>query len=1180
MFLLGSLISHAQTAAIEFVENRGQWEGNFLYKSSSGNRDIFVEKDGFTYVLGKSDNEDLAEAYHHGQIKMPPVLKYHAYKMVLENANLSASIEGGKKQNYYYNYFLGKDPTHWQSGIHPFLALDYSGIYAGVDLHLSSEKGNLKYDFMVQPNANANNIQFRFDGVDNVQLKNKNLVVTTSVGEVLEMKPLALQYGHDGKKEIPCDYVLSGNTVHFSFPKGYDKSKLLIIDPVVVFCTFTGSTSDNWGFTATYDNQGNFYAGGLVSGGGYPLSLGAFQTTFGGGSSVTGSLYPCDMSITKFNANGNALAFSTYIGGADNDQPHSMIVDANDNLIIAGRTYSNNYPVTPGCYDNTYNGDADIVITKLNATGTALLASTYVGGSGADVVNYNANETIFGNLKHNYGDDARSEVMIDNAGNIYMTASTRSTNFPTTATAIKSTLLGADLQDAIVLKMNGTLSNLVWSTYLGGNSDDAGYVLALDYSQGNLYVAGGTSSTNFPMAGSGIWAGYQGGTADGFVLKFQNSFPYSLLNGSFIGKNGYDQVYGIQIDGSNNVYLMGQTLGGTFPVTAGVYSNPNSSQFVIKTNNTLSANLLSTVFGSGNSTVTNISPVAFLVDTCQNVYISGWGGGLGFSPSNVGNTLNLPLSSFPNTPAQSTTDGNDFYFIVFTPNLAGLLYATYYGRNSSDASKGEHVDGGTSRFDKNGIVYQAICGGCAGSGGVATPFPTTVGSWSQTNGSTNCNLVALKIAFQFVSPVATAIAGPDTSGCPPLVVNFTNNSTNSVNYLWNFGDGSPTTTTASPTHTYTTTGTFTVTLIANNPNSCFQNSDTMHFTINVNTNGINANFNYIVTDSCNPYKATFSNTSQFGSTPGASTFTKFVWDFGDGSTFNGLNQGSHSFPDTGCYTVRLFMYDSTACQPIDTATKVVCLKGFKTKAAFNSPDSLCIGSGALLANASQFALSTNWFLGDGNTSTSTSPFYTFNNVGTYTITLVVSNPGSCNKFDSVKRTIKILPAPTADFSFLPLVPVTNGSTTFTNLSTNAVSYFWAFGDGTSSTEENPVHMYNKTGKYTVCLEAKNTSGCVDTVCKTVSADVMPAIGVPTAFSPNGDGANDILYVRGAAVKTVDFKVYNRFGEMVFETTNMDFGWDGNYKGKPQEMEAYAWTLEATFIDDSFVKQKGNVTLLR
>lgn len=1175
LFVFSFSLTNGQNSSLTFIENRGQWAGDFAYKAEQGGTSIFLEKNAFTYIVGQPNNHELLHAFKHGQFSNSPTLKYHAYKMVFENSG-NPTIVGSKKQPQYFNYFLGNDPSKWQSKIHPFLALDYQNLYAGIHAHVSSEKGNLKYDLIVDPNANLSPLSIKCEGAEKIYLKENHLIIKTSVGDITEVKPYAYQIVDGNQKAIPCQYKLTGNRIRFQFPKGYDASKTLVIDPTVVFSTFTGSTADNWGLTATYDNNGNFYAGGTVYATGYPIVLGAFQATFQGGGAGGGNGLQFDMGISKFNANGTSLIYSTYLGGSDNEQPHSLIVDNAGELVVAGRTYSTNYP-TQNAYDNTFNGNADIVLTKFNAAGTGLIGSTFLGGSSDDGVNISSSFVTLTGLKHNYGDDSRSEVMVDNANNVYLVASTQSANFPV-VNPYQSANQG--LQDAVAVKLSANLSSLTWSTYIGGNNNDAAYNIKLNNSQNAIYVSGGTMSSNFPSVPGGLWNTYQGGSVDGFILKFQNSGTYGLQKSTFIGRQDYDQIYGLEIDFSDNVYVMGQTLGGTFPMTAGVFNNPGSSQFVMKLNSDLTTNLLSTVFGSGNSAQTNISPVAFLVDTCNNIYISGWGGGLGFSPSNVGTTIGMPLSTAPNLPAQSTTDGFDFYFIVLSPNATNLLYSTYFGRNTpTQAGFGEHVDGGTSRFDKNGIVFQAICGSCGGNI-PGSPYPTTPGTWAPTNLSANCNLAALKISFDVANLQAIAVAGPDTVGCPPFVVNFTNNSTSALTYIWDFGDGSPTTNTVSPTHTFTTAGIYTVRLVANNAGACNATADTTFITIKVDTNYIKANFDYLVTDSCNPYKASFTNTSQFSNTSGAANFTKFKWSFGDGSFSNLQNPGAHTYLDTGCYKVTLIMTDTTTCNKVDSISKIVCLKGATIKAAFYSPDSICLGTEILLSNSSVNAINTDWNFGNGAFNNGASPLYTYPDTGTYTITLVISNPGACNKYDSTKRLIHVLPVPVADFSFTPVLPVPNESTKFTNLSTNASSYFWSFGDGSSSIEVNPIHMYNKSGTYTVCLEAKNESGCLDTVCKQVVADITPAIGVPTGFSPNNDGENDILFVRGAAVKTVDFKVFNRFGELVFETKSMDIGWDGTYKGKPQEMEAYAWVLNATFIDGTAVSTTGNVTLLR
>jgi gliding motility-associated-like protein len=172
----------------------------------------------------------------------------------------------------------------------------------------------------------------------------------------------------------------------------------------------------------------------------------------------------------------------------------------------------------------------------------------------------------------------------------------------------------------------------------------------------------------------------------------------------------------------------------------------------------------------------------------------------------------------------------------------------------------------------------------------------------------------------------------------------------------------------------------------------------------------------------------------------------------------------------------------------------------------------------------------------------------------------------------------------ADFTFTPVIPVPNEPTRFNNTSRNATDYTWSFGDGNGSSEVNPTHQYRKTGTYTVCLEARNR-GCADTICKQVASDVLTGAELPTAFSPNGDGSNDVFYVRGGAIETSNLKIFNRWGQLVFESSNAPandpaYGWDGSYKGKQQEMEVYGWVLNVTFIDGSTSQRKGNVTLLR
>jgi PKD repeat protein len=492
------------------------------------------------------------------------------------------------------------------------------------------------------------------------------------------------------------------------------------------------------------------------------------------------------------------MVYSTYLGGTNNEHPSSIFTDAADNLFILGKTYSSNFPVTAGSYDISFNGQSDIIVSKLNATGSALMASTFVGGSDEDGVNISAVFTQNSSLKYNYADDSRGDIMLDAAGNCYVSSSTQSGDFPATPGAFQTTFQGG-LQDGCVFKMSNDLSTMQWATYIGGAADDAAYYLDIDPIQ-NVYVTGGTSSSNFPVTPGAFDQSY-GGQIDGFLTRIQSDGS-NIIQSTFIGTNEYDQSYFVQLDLDFDVYICGQTKG-QYPISTGVYSNPNSGQFIHKFSPDLSTSIYSTVFGSGTATP-NISPTAFLVDDCENVYVSGWGGQcIGFG--NTGTTLGLPITS---DALQNTTDGCDFYFIVLKKDALSLWYATYFG---GGVGSREHVDGGTSRFDKKGIVYQSVCAGCGGFDN----FPTTPGVYSPTNNSSNCNIAIIKMDFQLLDLDAEVTAAPTDTVCSNYPISFNNNSTGATYFIWNFGDGSPLSNVPNPSHIYSNSGVYTV--VVNQP---------------------------------------------------------------------------------------------------------------------------------------------------------------------------------------------------------------------------------------------------------------------------------------------------------------------------------------------------------------------------
>jgi len=818
IFILISIISvKAEEKLIKgpkliFEENKNQWPKQVLFETEFAGGKLFLEKNTFTYFFTEKIN------FHDNKKNenKAPKIHYHSFKVNFLNSNNKVVVKGNTPLSFHRNYFLGNDSSNWATGVKLFEEVSYENLYPFIDMNVYNLEQNLKYDLVINAGGDPSDIKFEYVGADKMHIKNGNLYIQTSLGKVVEQKPFAYQMIDGVKKEIACSYKLEKNILSFSIKNKYDTSLPLVIDPVLIASTYTGSFADNWGFTATYDNSGNIYTAGIAASSGYPTTIGAWDNTFNGGLPWTSSTYPYDIAITKYNSNGTTILFSTYYGGSKNEQPHSLFVNNNNELYLTGRTNSINFPATLGAYDATHNGGYDIIVGKFNTAG-ALLASTFIGGTGDDGVNINADESVFGSLKFNYADDGRGEIILDNNSNVFVVGSTRSSNFPTSTGAFDASLGGT--QDGCVFKMNANLGSLVFSTYIGGSADDAAYGLKLDLNN-ILYITGGTASANFPTTAGVLNPTFKGGPADGFVSAISSNGS-SLLYSTYIGTAAYDQSYLIETDDNNDIYIYGQTKGA-YPFTPGIYSIPNSGQFIHKINKELNATIFSTVIGTGNLNP-NLSPTAFLVDSCQSIYIAGWGRcSYAFGQPSPSSVTGMPVTG---NAYKSTTDGCDFYFMVLRPNAQSLLYATFFGENSPI---GDHVDGGTSRFDKRGFIYQSVCASCGGFDN----FPTTPTAWSRNNNSNNCNNAVIKMDLQ-VKPSAVAVLIGSHSGCAPHTVSFNNTGSSGTNFQWDFGDGSPIATGFSQTHTYTNIGSFTASLYASDTTGTCGHIDTA--TINIQT---------------------------------------------------------------------------------------------------------------------------------------------------------------------------------------------------------------------------------------------------------------------------------------------------------------------------------------------------------
>lgn len=1187
LVLAASSLFAQQTSNIEFIENKGQWDARVKYMGPVSNGAVLIRQGGITIVQHNPVDfaalSDKAHGHSHDDNKNPGgsgLLRTHVYDVDFAGASLQARVVADKPIPTYNNYFLGNDPSRWASNCRIFQGITMENIYPNIDARYYTDNGVLKYDLIVKPGGNVSDIVLKYKGAEKLEVKNKQLAIGTSVGELREGAPYTYQFGEKGKNEISCRYNVKGDEVRFDV-KNYDPASTLIIDPSVVFCSFAGSTADNWGFTATYGPDGSLYGGGIVFGAGFPVTPGAYQTNSQGGE--------YDIGIVKLNPTGTTRVYATYIGGSNDEQPHSLICDPQGNVILAGRSRSTNYPLanpSGGGSQLGPGGGYDIVVTKLNANGTALIGSKKIGGSFDDGVNISTTRA-FNSLQQNYGDDGRSEVNLDGAGNIYVASCTKSNNFPATAGTFQ-TSFGGGVQDGVLLKFTPDLSANIFASYMGGNGDDASYVLSV-HPNGTIYVGGGTTSSNFPTNTTGALYPTGRGLIDGF-LSIVSSNGSTIVRSTYLGTNGNDQVFGVQFDVNGFPYVMGQTTG-PWPVINAPYSNPGSKQFIAKLQPDLSAFVYSTVFGSG-SNIPNISPVAFLVDRCENVYISGWGGpgfGTGF--------LSAGTSGMPVTPDafKSNTDGRDFYFFVLKKDAASLLFASFFGENNSGGNGNDHVDGGTSRFDRNGVIYQAMCANCMISG-VQPAFPTTPGPLSNNpaNAGSRCNLGMVKIAMNLAgvgSGVQSAIGGVprDTAGCLPLTVDFTDTIANGVSYEWyiDYVAGMPptaTTTTPNFQWTFNTVGTYRIMLVAIDPATC-NIRDSSYMNIRVGDLKANLAFTQTKLPPCNSFRYQFDNLS---TTDPSRPFqdTSFVWDFGDGSprVVSGMLPVLHTFPGPGTYTVRLILKDTGYCNNPDSIEFDLGVAD-NVVARFTTPSVGCDPYTAEFDNTSLAGETWLWNFGDGSpTSTAFEPTHTFPGPGTYTVTLTASNPNTCNLTSTVTFDIRVYPKPVALFDHTPVTPVANSPVTFTNLSSpDAVRFRWRFGDGDSliTTSRSPVqHQYNATGTFTACLTAYNAVGCDSTYCRPVQALIIPVVDVPNAFTPLTNDDNSVVFVRGFGIARMTFIIWNRWGQKVFETNNRFQGWDGKYKGVVQPMDVYAYTLSVEFSDGQKATKKGDITLIR
>jgi gliding motility-associated-like protein len=1112
LLLITGFATFAKDGNLDFIQNKNQFPEPVRYKAFLPGGAVFLRSDGFTFSYYKEqDLERIHELKHDNKDVSQEQVNFHAYSVTFSNANKNAVLTQEDKQSYYHNYFIGNDPNHWAGNVPLYKKVTWNNVYEGIDAVVYSKGQSMKYDFVVKPGADASQIVLAFEGVKPELMKDGSLRIHTSVNTITEQAPYVYQV-IDGKEvAVKCRYAVKpGNKIAFELPDGYQKAYPLIIDPVLVFSTFSGSTASTFGFSATYDLSGNLYAGGECFGTGWPVTTGAFQLTYG--TNV-------DAGINKYSSNGTSLIYSTYYGGNGSDLPNNMMVNANEELVMCGTTTSPNLPVSVGCYDNILGGSSDIYIARFSVSGATLKAATYLGGSNIDASNTSV-------LSPNYGDANRGEVLTATNGNIYVASSSNSADFPTTAGAIQTTIGG--LQDGVVCKLDSNLTTLMYSTFLGGTDNDAAFSLVLN-STNEIVVCGGTSSANFPTTTGSLHTTAQGGT-DGFVSIINTAT--GLTHSTYLGTALYDHAFKVQIDLTDNIFVMGQTAStSTYPVSPGVFSVASGNIFIHKLNPTLTTSLISTRMGNNFD---GFVPTAFMHDVCGNTYLSGFGA-----------ASNSPLSP----GAYQSTPGS-FWLGALGPGFTSLLYGTFFGPS------GTHVDGGTSRFDPQGIIYHSAC--------TADPsFPTTPTAVHPIKLTGGFDIASYK--FNMDVGVVLASFGlannANDTGCSDYYLQFSNQCVGATDYFWDFGDGD-TSTLATPSHTFAE-GPHTITLIASKANGCnladtasmniyVKHTDKPLLTLQdtflcdpmqINLHADVSNVNTLMGFHWEPVSAITSNPNQATVTVNpalSSVFTVYI-----------SNAATGECVDTamGSVAISLFDYSHMTALPIDTT--------------------ICPGDTILLR---AYGGTKYLWSPDENITSTIAPFTEVWPAREMDYKVLIQNDSGCK----IERAVVI--------HFFPPVVINAGDDQdiklgeSTQLEGKAMgAYLWVpAGSVTPANILNPIVTPTETTTYYFTVISKD--GC--TAYDSVTVHVTNAM-LPNAFSPNDDGLNDIfkLLPKDERVRLKDFSVYNRYGQKVFFTRDITEGWDGYYNGTMADLDTYFY-LVRYIIGANTYSLKGDVTLIR
>ncbi len=630
-----------------FIKNNGQVDGKVSFYERGAGHATFFTSDGVVLSLTKKDGKSEKPSFKKDilglETEKPDKSTSEAVSLSFVGANSKAKITADDKMSGKVNYFVGNEKSKWRSNIPTYGVVTYEDVYKNIDVKFYGNNKNIEHDVIVRPGGNPSLVKFAYDGVKGLKVtENGDLEVSLNSGKLIEQKPVIYQDIKGERVAVDGTYRIlksvDGAFIYGFNVASYDHTKDLVIDPVLVYSTYLGGRGTDSGSAIAVDATGAIYVTGGTASTDFP-TVNPIQGIYGGGTNGG------DVFVTKINPAGTAIVYSTYLGGSGDDGGNGIAVDSTGAVYVTGHTASTDFPLR-NAIQGVNGGYEDIFITKINPTGSAILYSTYIGGSSYD-----------------YGDD----IAVDNTGATYVIASTSSQDLPIVNPIQPAH--GGGGRDAFIIKINPAGRSIVYSTYLGGTGYDGDSGIAVD-STGAAYVTGWTDSTDFPLVNS-IQTSLAGAT-DAYITKIAPAGS-TIIYSTFIGGLLFDFGEGIAIDSIGAVYVTGHTWSTDFPLVnpiQGVYGGGlyEGDAFITKINPAGIAIVYSTYLGgSGDDIAFNIA-----VDSAGAAYVSG----------NTGST-DFPVVA----PIQGICGDllcSDVFVTKINPAGSALVYSTYLGGNNLD----------------------------------------------------------------------------------------------------------------------------------------------------------------------------------------------------------------------------------------------------------------------------------------------------------------------------------------------------------------------------------------------------------------------------------------------------------------------------------------------------------------